>query len=149
MSKHIPDLYGPNKQQVSAILDRAAHLTPDEIVRAGNFMNHRMTEEWADAQEAEAEAFEWSGRMDAWEPIWRAAERATRISADTGNWSAVKVEILGERDPSPDEIREAAQAGACGTAAHAALATVVKDLISEEHYGVLTAPWREAKLDAS
>jgi hypothetical protein len=149
MSKPIPDLYGPNKEAVAAILDRAARMTPDEMLRASTYMNHRMTDAWAEAQEAEADAFEASGRMGAWEAIWRAADRATRTSADSGDWSGVKAEIMGEANPAPDDIREAAQAGACGTTAAAALASVVKDRISEAHYRVLTAPWREADLDAA
>lgn len=149
MSKPIPDLYGPNKEAVAAILDRAARMTPDEMLRAANFMNHRMTDAWAEAQEAEAEAFEESGRMGAWEVIWRAADRATRAAADAGDWSAVKAEIMGEANSAPEEIREAAQAGASGTTAAAALAAVVKERLSEKHYSVLTAPWREADLDGA
>ncbi|MGW5633973.1 hypothetical protein [Streptomyces sp. NPDC003832] len=148
MSKPIPDLYGPNKEAVAAILDRAALMTPDEMLRAANFMNHRMTDAWAEAQEAEADAFEASGRMPAWEVIWRAADRATRTAAEAGDWSTVKAEIMGEAIPSPDEIKEAAQAEAAGTTAAAALAAVVEELLSEEHHRVLTAPWREAKLDS-
>lgn len=149
MSKPIPDLYGPNKEAVAAILDRAARMTPDEMLRAATFMNHRMTDAWADAQEAEADAFEKSGRMGAWEVIWRAADRATRASADAGDWSAVKAEVMGEANPAPEEIKAAAQAEACGTTAAAALAAVVRERLSEAHYRVLTAPWREADLDAA
>jgi hypothetical protein len=149
MDRPIPDLYGPNKEAVAAILDRAARMTPDEMLRAATYMNHRMTDAWADAQEAEADAFEESGRMGAWEAIWDAADRATRASADSGDWSEVKAEVMGETDPSPEDIREAVLAEACGTTAAAALAAVVKDRISEEHYRVLTAPWREADLDAA
>lgn len=149
MSKAIPDLYGPNKEAVAAILDRAARMTPDEMLRAANFMNHRMTDAWADAQQAEAEAFEKSGRMAAWEVIWRGADRATQAAAEAGDWSTVKAEIVGESAPAPEEIREAAQAEASGTTAAAALAAVVKELLAEKHYRVLTAPWREADLDAT
>lgn len=149
MSQPIPDLYGPNKEAVAAILDRAARMTPDEMLRAATFMNHRMTDAWAEAQEAEADAFDEAGLMAAWEVIWRAADRATRTAADAGDWSNVKAEIMGEANPAPDDVKEAAQAGACGTTAAAALAAVVKDRISEEHYSVLTAPWREAELDAA
>ena len=148
MGKPIPDLYGPNKEDVAAILDRAARMAPDEMLRAATFMNHRMTDAWAEAQEAEADAFEASGRMDAWDAIWRAAERATRTATDAGDWSQARAEIMGEESPAPDEIKEAAQAESCGTTAAAALAAVVKDRLSEKHYRVLTAPWREAGLDA-
>lgn len=147
MTKPIPDLYGPNKQAVAAILDRAACMTPDEMLRAATFMNHRMTDAWAEAQEAEADAFDSSGRMRAWEVIWRAADRATRAAADSGDWSEVKAEIMGETAPAPDAVKDAVQAEACGTTAAAALAAVVRDLISEEHYRILTAPWRDANLD--
>lgn len=148
MNKPIPDLYGPNKEAVAAILDRATRMTPDEMLRAANFMDHRMTDAWAEAQEAEADAFEEAGLMGAWEVIWRAADRSTRTAAEAGDWSGVKAEIMGEATPAPEDIKEAAQAGACGTTAAAALATVVKDRLSEAHYRVLTAPWTEAGLGA-
>lgn len=56
---------------------------------------------------------------------------------------------MGEVNPAPEDIREAAQAGACGTTAAAALAAVVKERLSDAHYRVLTAPWREADLDGT
>ena len=149
MTKPIPDLYGPNKEAVAAVLDRAARMTLEELLRAATFMDYRTTDAWEEAQGAEVNAFEELGLLSAWEVIWRAADRATQTAAEAGDWSEVRAEIAGEASPAPDEIKEAAQTGACGTVAAAALAAVVKDRLSEEHYHVLTAPWREADLDVA
>ncbi|MGW0335510.1 hypothetical protein ACWD0J_27170 [Streptomyces sp. NPDC003011] len=139
-----PSAYGPNGQEVAALIERASRLTPSEAVQlAAAWPDARFSDAWDDAQAASWDAAEGSGRASTWQTVWDAAEDATRAAVKAGDWSGVEAEILGEATPSKDEIKEAAQAGACGATAHAALAVLVRDLITDEHYQTLTAPWRD------
>ena len=93
-----------------------------------------------DAAWSAARSAAWSTAWSAaWSTAWSAAWDAARSTARSAAWSAAW-------DAARDAARSAAQAAAW-SADGAAEAIIVRDLISDEHFRVLTAPMRAAGVD--
>lgn len=107
---------GPQGEQVATLIDRAGKLTVDEA------------EKLAAAREAAWVAVRvavWDAARDAaWVAAWDAARDAAREAAWVAAWATAR-----------DAVRAAAR--------DAAVALVVRDLISKEHYDLLTGPWAQ------
>ena len=102
---------GPNGEAVAALIERAGHLTLDEAGRL------------ADAA--------WSAAGDAaWAAAADAAWDAARSAAWSAAWNAARY-----------AARRAARSAARNAAWDAALALVVRDLISQKQFQVLYGPW--------
>ena len=117
----LADVFGPQWEQICALVLRAARLTPDEA--------ERLAAAWAAAWDA-ARAAAWDA---AWDAAWAAAWDAARAAAWDAAWAAA---WDAARDAAWDAARDAARA------------LVVRDLIGPEgftqaHYDPLTRPWRQ------
>lgn len=111
---------GPQGEQVAALIDRVGRLTASEAEKldaAGN----------AAGNAARVAAWE-VARVAAWVAAWDDTWVAARVAA--GN--AARVAVW-------DDTWDAAWVAA----RDAALALVVRDLISKEHYDLLTGPWAQ------
>ena len=106
---------GPQGHEVVAIIDRARMLTADEL--------RQLTAARDAAQDA------------TWVAAWYAARDAAWVAARDAAWDAA---WYAARDAAWDATRDAAWGAAWG----AALATLVRDLITPEQYDLLMAPWR-------
>lgn len=132
--------YGPNTAEVEDFLTLLATLTDEQWKRVG------------DTYRAERYAAWW----DAWDAAWEAAYDAA-YTGDAAGYAA-----YAARDAAWDAAYEAAYDAAClsrytarytgddtarAAARDAALALVVRDLISREHFDTLTSPFREVGID--
>lgn len=115
---------GPNGGRVAALIDRVSSLTADEVRRLA-------------AAEVAARS---AARDAAWDAARAAARDAARFARDAA------------RDAVRDAARDAARvavgstadrAAAWAAAGDAAVALIVEDLISPEHFATLTFPWRQ------
>ena len=139
---------GPQGEHVAALIDRAARLTGAETGQLGAA--------WAAAREA-ARGAAWTAALGAaWAAAWAAAREAAREAARgaalgaawdarDAAWDAAWDAALGAawaaaRGAAWDAAREADR----DAALDAARGLLVRDLISAEHYDVLTRPWRTA-----
>lgn len=105
---------GPQGEQVAALVDRSGKLTVDEAKKL-------------DAALVAADQGDQGGAWDAaWTAAWVAADRDARGATRDAAWDAA-----------------ARGAAARGAAWDAALALVVRDLITKEHYDLLTGPWAQ------
>ena len=104
--------FGPNTGAVQAILDRAGTLTPDEVKKI-----------WV------ALASDWPERFAARTGAWDASELT--------QWDDAMVAAL-DVVTGGDASRYAALEGV----QHAIQAELARDLISDEDYNLLMAPWR-------
>lgn len=107
---------GPQGEQVAALIDRAGRLTVGET--------EKLAAAWV--------AFRTTVRGAAWDAARTAAWDADRTTVRDAVWAAVWV-----------AVRASARASARATARDAAIALVVSDLISKEHYDLLTGPWAQ------
>lgn len=117
-------VFGPQWEQICALVLRAARLTPDEA--------ERLADGWAAAWDAAGWDAAWDAAWDAGDAGWDAAWAAA--------WDAV--------GPAWDAGRAAARHAARDAARDAAGALVVRDLIghhgfTQEHYDTMSRPWRE------
>jgi len=139
-----PDLtgdlrFGPNTVAVQAVIDRTKTLTPDEVDRIGAAL--------AASSRGERDAtcdVAWRAARDATRYVeWDAARSATvdaaRGAAWFTYWGAPWDPAWNDARDAADRAREDAISGA---ARHAAAAELTRDLISEDHYNLLMAPWR-------
>lgn len=122
--KRLTDIqaFGPQGEQVAALIDRAGKLTVDEVEKLGAAWyadGHAAGDAvWDTARVARHVAL--VARDAAWDAVWDAAGDAAQFAA---------------RDVTGVVARFAA--------GDAALALVVRDLISKEHYDLLTGPWAQ------
>ena len=103
---------GPQGREVAAIIDRARMLTADEL------------RQWGAAWVAAWDAARGAARDAAWDAAWGAARDAARDAAWDAAWHLARA------------------ATARVAARDAALATLVRDLITPKQYDLLMAPWR-------
>ena len=107
---------GPQGPEVVAIIDRVRTLAADELRQLG--------------------AARFAARGAAWVAAWDTARGAARDAARGAAWDAA-------RDAARDAAWGAAWDAAWVAAARdAALATLVRDLITPKQYDLLMAPWR-------
>ena len=106
---------GPQGREVAAIIDRARMLTTAELRQLGAA--------WGAAWDAARGAARNAARNAAWGAAWDAARDAAWGAA----WGAA---------------RNTAWGAARAAARDAALATLVRDLITPKQYDLLMAPWR-------
>ena len=112
--ENVAEEYGPNTAQVEAYLAQVHNLTDEQFAAAKD-----AAEDW---DEVEGEG----GLGAAWHAAWRTAHRAER---EAGARAAVDAAVTRP---------------ALGGALDAALALVVRDLISDDHFDALTQPMRIA-----
>jgi hypothetical protein len=113
--------FGPQWAQIVALVRRAAVLTEDEADRLAAARGASRAAAWAASRAA----------------AWAASRGASRAAA----WAA-------SRGASRAASRDAARAAAVDAAWDAAVALSARDLITpddftQQHYDVLTGPWRE------
>ena len=107
---------GPQGVEVAAIIERASRLTADEMTRLY--------------------AARYAARAAAWAAAWAAARAAA--------WDAARYAArAAARNAARDAAWIAAWDAAWDAAWAAAIATLARDLITDEHYQVLMAPWLE------
>jgi len=116
--------YGPNTVAVQTILDRVKTLTPDEM--------ERMYDVWGGSSIGEP----WDV---AWDVAAHAARTTTRVDGVNAARFAVHNTMMATTDDTTDPSHREAAAASAG---EAVLAEATRDLISEEHYNLLMAPWR-------
>ena len=110
---------GPQGQQLAALLDRIAGITQDEV--------RELLSAQANAGGVARDA--------AWDAVGGVAWDAVGVAAWVAAWDAVGV-----------AARDAARDAAWGAVWDAALAVLVRDLISEDHFVALTKSWIDAGL---
>lgn len=113
---------GPQSEHVAALIARAGKLTVGE------------TEKLAAARVASQDAT----CADDWEAAWDTARYAARDAVR----SSVRFTPWEAASPR-STARYAARCAAWDAARFAVLALVVRDLISTEHYDLLTGPWAQ------
>lgn len=113
-------LYGPNGAEVKALIERAKRLTPDEI--------RQLAAAWIED--------------DAWFAAWDAAYTAAEDSVRNTAW-AIASDTTRNVIWDDKNARLSGSWHAAMPTTAAALALVVKDLVSQEHFDILYAPWRE------
>jgi hypothetical protein len=116
------ETYGPQGEYVAALVEQARRLTDEEVLE--------LAQAWYAARDATRDA-----TRDA---AWHAARHAIQDAA----WYAT-------RDAIRDAIRDATWDATWNATRDAAAALVVRDQISpddftQEHYDILTEPWRRA-----
>ena len=112
--------FGPNGQEVIALIDRARHLTRDDL---------RGCRDWYVNLNV--------ARESAWYTAWCAAgsgarSAAWKVAADTARFAAWAAELLDGQDAVWYAVW------------YAVTAMVVRDLISPEDFDMLAAPWHDA-----
>jgi hypothetical protein len=116
--------FGPRREAVAAVIDRAGRLTPDEV-------------EALTVAELAVDAV-----VDAaWNAAWNAAWSAGRAAA----WHAAGDAVWSASWDTADDARQAAW----DTAAYAAVAELVRDLIAPEQYDTLAGSWNSVIGQAS
>ena len=117
---------GPNGEAVAAHIERCKTITADEAARL-----------YATRSAA------WSATRSATRDAARSATRsATRDAARSATWSAARYATRdAARSAARDATRSAAWSAARDAAWYAALALVVRDLISPEQFDILYGPW--------
>jgi hypothetical protein len=115
-------IYGPQTPAVQALISRASRLTPDEVTAL-----------------AVAGAADWVAGSAAWNAAINAVAAARDVgaawAAGSAAWNAA-MDAVAAAGASVSAARDAVAA-----AGDAALALVVRGLISEDHYRILTGPW--------
>lgn len=111
------DKYGPQTIEIEALIARAKVITDDE--------SRSWYAAWYATQDSSPNAAWDAARDAALDAAWDAAWDAARDVADDAAWDAV-------RSAADYPVRDAA------------LALLVRDLISEDDYDLLTRPWRQA-----
>ena len=114
------EAFGPQGEQVAALIERARCLTAAEI--------KRLHAAWYAARAAARAA----ARDAAWDAAWYAARNAARNAAG-----------YAARDAAGYAARNAARNAAWDAAWDAAWSLVARDLISTDAYDTLTRPWGE------
>ena len=127
------EAFGPQGEQVAALIERARCLTAAEI--------KRLHAAWYAARDA--------ARNAARDAAWYAARDAARNAAGYAAGAAARdAARAAARDAARDAARAAAWDAAGDAAGYAAWdaawSLVARDLISAEHYTALTGPWRSA-----
>jgi hypothetical protein len=135
------ETYGPQGEYIAALIKRAELLTGTEVVDL-----------------AQAANWDKAARDAAWDAAYGAAQGAVRLVAwittwDSHEWGNAWFHAWNAgRDDVPGDTAWKAAAGVATGAVHgaariAAVALLVRDLISpdgftQEHYDILTGPWR-------
>ena len=118
------EAFGPQGEQVAALIERARCLTAAEI--------KRLHAAWYAARDAAGYAAWYPARDAAWDAAWNAARNAARDAArDAAGYAA------------RNAARNAAWDAAWDAARNAAGSLVARDLISTDAYDTLTRPWGE------
>ena len=120
---------GPNGAEVAAFLDLLPTLTRKQWSAAGDAA-------WDAARYATWDAARFDARGAARDAAWDAAWNAARYAARDAAWNAAR-----------GAARGAARDAARGAAWDAALALLVRDLITTKQFDTLTAPMREAGIN--
>ena len=136
---------GPNGEKVAAIIERVRVLTPDEqraLLRAqyGGPARDAVSDP---ASDAVSDAV----RYAAWDAAWYAASDAVKYAArDAARDAASNAAWYAARDAAwyaaSDAARDAARDAAWYAASDATLATITRDLITQEQFNTLYEPWR-------
>lgn len=114
---------GPQGREVVAIIVRARMLTTDELRQLGAARDAA----WDAARDAARDA----ALVATWDAAWNAARNAAWDAARDAAWGAAW-----------NAARGAAWDAAWNAARDAALATLVRDLITPKQQDLLMAPWR-------
>jgi hypothetical protein len=109
----LAEVFGPNWSDVVVLIRQCASLTADQVSRAHSA--------WGTAGAAARDAAWGTARGAAWDAAWDAARAAA--------WDAARAAALDT------------DWGTARAAALAAGAIIVKDLITPEHFDILTAAW--------
>ena len=128
------DALGPQGAVVAALIERAGRLSVDEAKR----LDAAWDAAWTAARDAAWGAAWTAAREAAWTAAWEAAREAAREAA----WEAA---IDSAWDAAWGAARTAAWEAArtaAREAARTALGLIARDLISRDHYDMLTLPWR-------
>ena len=126
------EAFGPQGEQVAALIERARCLTAAEI--------KRLHAAWYAARAAARDA----ARDAAWDAAWYAARNAARNAAGDAAWDATwDAAWYAARDAAGYAARDAAWDAAWDAARYAAWSLVARDLISTDAYDTLTRPWGE------
>jgi len=132
------EVFGPNGEAVAALLERAWHLTADEADRLRTAWDAAWgatrDAAWGATRDATMDATRDATRDAAWDAAWAATRGATRGATRDATRDAT-------RGATRDATRDAAWGATRGAARDAALALIVRDLISEEHFNTLYGPW--------
>ena len=116
------ETYGPNSAAVEALIRRAQALTATE---ADAFFAARVAAQDA-AWQAARHTARHTARYAAWDAVWYAAQDAAQDAVlDAARYAA----------------RNAAWVAARYAARDAAAALVVRDLVTHDHYTILTSQW--------
>jgi hypothetical protein len=124
------EAFGPQGEQVAALIERARCLTAAEI--------KRLHAAWYAARAAARAAARYAA--------WDAARAAARYAAWDAAWDARRGVVRGEGrggDAAGDAAGYAAGYAAGDAAGYAAWSLVARDLISTDAYDTLTRPWGE------
>ena len=149
--------FGTQWREIVALVRRAAVLTAAEAkLLAAAWDAARASARaaagdaaWAATGDAAWAAARDAARASAWAAAWAAARDAARASARDAAWAAAgDAARAATGDTTGDTTGDAAWDAARDAAWDAAWALVVRALIgqygfAQEHYGTLTAPWRE------
>lgn len=115
---------GPQGEQVAALIDRAGKLTVGETEKLAAARDAARDAPWYDTLHAACVAAQAAARDAARAAAWDAARVAAWAAARVAAWDATRV-------------------AAWDAARGAALALVVRDLITKEQYSLLTGPWAQ------
>jgi hypothetical protein len=122
------EAFGPQGEQVAALIERARCLTAAEIKRLHAAWYAARAAARAAARYAAWDAARAAARYTAWDAAWDAAWYAARAAA---------------RAAAGDAAGDAAWYAAGDAAGYAAWSLVARDLISTDAYDTLTRPWGE------
>ena len=109
--------FGPNGEEVAALIERARNLTPVQVEELGGAWNAVPDSSLDAAWDAVQDAGRHPRKVAAWYAFRDAGRDAWRTAQDA-DWAAA---------------RYATRSAAC--------AVVVRDRISEEHFNTLYGPW--------
>ena len=126
-----PETFGPQGEQLVALIDRARHLTLDEARGLASARDAARDAAWEIAWETPWSAERGDIALDiAWDVAWDVAHEETEREAAL--------------DAALDAAWDDSQVDGWTAMQDAALALVVRDLIATDHYDTLTRTWREA-----
>lgn len=125
-------VFGPNGNDVAAIIERASRLSGEEVLHLSVALGSR----WS----AERRAVRDAAERATWRDEWGAALDAARSAAWEAAWSARWGVALNSARSTAWEAAELA-------AQDAVTAHLARDLISDEHFNTLYGPWNSVIRD--
>lgn len=133
---------GPQGEQAAALIDRAGKLTVGEAENLDAAAHAATAHAAAHADRDAAGAAAWAAASDAARnAAWGSARDAAWAAARDAAWATAWAATRG--DARVSALCAAAGRAARDAARDAAFALVVRDLISKEHYDLLTGPWAQ------